>query len=351
MGTHPIFESDFDCLTDMIRTGKLLQRQSVLQLVRPKLEQKNEVADITEAIEGREDRKLFAPEYISPERQAPHSLWKRLVRQDCLRRRNVIEIPEFYVGSLLRVTYTDKYAQDKSTIFAGRVIYLHGFGTNHKVLLRNFVNGTMVNLKIDLYSPIIQKIEVLRLEKWKDSNLQYLKLCDPAYCTVPLDMMPEPPTPLNKPLKYFEGKVMFKRPTQMPEPPVTEQERVDDPIGTEGKHFNGHWQNIHYGDKRISLKQNQKWPQYQNLFADEFTIKEDDIYAQYLHRLANWAKYDIMRHHNFVDEKESVIKEMSRNKKILPQKTRAIGRPKVDYSKISKVWIEDYNLKTCEPTK
>ena len=86
----------------MIRTGKLLQRQSVLQLVRPKLEQKNEVADITEAIEGREDRKIFAPEYISPERQAPHSLWKRLVRQDCLRRRNVIEIPEFYVGSLLR---------------------------------------------------------------------------------------------------------------------------------------------------------------------------------------------------------------------------------------------------------
>ena len=145
----------------MIRTGRLLQRQSVLQLVRPKLEQKNEVADITEAIEGREDRKLFAPEYISPERQAPHSLWKRLVRQDCLRRRNVIEIPEFYVGSLLRysyflfilsmiprVTYTDKYAQDKSTIFAGRVIYLHGFGTNHKVLLRNFVNGTMVNLKV-----------------------------------------------------------------------------------------------------------------------------------------------------------------------------------------------------------
>jgi len=58
----------------------------------------------------------------------------------------------------------------------------------------------------------------------------------------------------------------------------------------QGKHFNGHWQNIHYGDNRISLKQNQKWPQYQNLFADEFTIKEDDIYAQYRHRLANWAK-------------------------------------------------------------
>ena len=58
-----------------------------------------------------------------------------------------------------------------------------------------------------------------------------------------------------------------------------------------------------------------------------------------------------MRHHNFVDEKESVIKEMSRNKNILPQKTRAVGRPKVDYSKISKVWIEDYNLKNCEPTK
>jgi hypothetical protein len=114
----------------MIRTGKLLQRQSVLQLVRPKLEQKNEVADITEAIEGREDRKLFAPEYISPERQAPHSLWKRIVRQDCLRRRNVIEIPEFYVGSLLRysfflfVLFYDSKSDLHGQIRAGQKHYL-----------------------------------------------------------------------------------------------------------------------------------------------------------------------------------------------------------------------------------
>jgi large subunit ribosomal protein L19 len=43
----------------------------------------------------------------------------------------------------------------------------------------------------EMYSPVIQKIEVLRLEKRLDSELLYLRDALPEYSTFPLDMEPE----------------------------------------------------------------------------------------------------------------------------------------------------------------
>ena len=111
------------------------------------------------------------------------------------------------INKKISVTFADKFATDKTSRFVGRVIWLEGFGTNHKILLRNKVLDQMVNLKIDLYAPIIDKIEVLRLEKWKDQNLRYLKFCDDSYCDIPFDMMAEPTPPLNEKIQTFEGKV------------------------------------------------------------------------------------------------------------------------------------------------
>ena len=79
---------------------------NVLKLVRPRLEQKSEVVEMTEAAQGREDRNIFTHEYVSPQKQPSWSVWKKLNRQDCLRRRKQIEIPEFYVGSVIAVTYS-----------------------------------------------------------------------------------------------------------------------------------------------------------------------------------------------------------------------------------------------------
>ena len=56
--------------------------------------------------------------------------------------------------------------------------------------MRNIVDDVAVNIKFDLYSPLIQSIQVLKLEKWSDSNLRYLMSCDAYYCTIPFDMMP-----------------------------------------------------------------------------------------------------------------------------------------------------------------
>ena len=76
------------------------------------------------------------------------------------------------------------------------------------MLLRNIVDDVAVNIKFDLYSPLIQKIDVLKLEKWKDNNLDYLiKFTSPEYCRIPFGMMPEIATPNTQQLKVFDAKV------------------------------------------------------------------------------------------------------------------------------------------------
>ncbi len=55
----------------------------------------------------------------------------------------------------------------------------------------------------ELYSPSIQKIEVLKLEKRLDEELFYLRDAPPQYSTVPFDfeVVPHPPgapVPINQ---------------------------------------------------------------------------------------------------------------------------------------------------------
>jgi len=48
-----------------------------------------------------------------------------------------------------------------------------------------------VEVMYEMYSPMIQKIEVIKLEKRLDDRLMYLRDCPIQYSTFPLDMEPE----------------------------------------------------------------------------------------------------------------------------------------------------------------
>lgn len=59
-----------------------------------------------------------------------------------------------------------------------------------------------------MYNPIIQSIQVLRLEKRLDDSLRYLRDCPLEYSTFPMDMAPEfrnqdAPVPINATLVRF----------------------------------------------------------------------------------------------------------------------------------------------------
>lgn len=73
------------------------------------------------------------------------------------------------------------------------------WNTSNKFLLI-LISG--VEILYEMYSPLLQSVEVLRLEKRLDEELLYLRDALPEYSTFPLDMDVEPvlegaPVPVN----------------------------------------------------------------------------------------------------------------------------------------------------------
>ncbi|XP_045779119.1 39S ribosomal protein L19, mitochondrial [Maniola jurtina] len=149
-----------------------------------------------------EYRHLY-PEFLpDPNPKWRNSLREKMERADMLKRRSQIDIPEFYVGSILAVTISDPHAQGKTNRFVGICIERKGCGLRAEFILRNVIDHQGVEVRYELYDPTIQSIQVLRLEKRLDDKLYYLRDALPEYCTFPQDMDPEilpegTPVPIN----------------------------------------------------------------------------------------------------------------------------------------------------------
>ncbi|XP_011860642.1 PREDICTED: 39S ribosomal protein L19, mitochondrial-like [Vollenhovia emeryi] len=139
------------------------------------------------------DRYRFIyPEFLpNPEPKYRNSLREKLERMDMMARRKHIGIPEFYVGSVLAVTYSEPHAPGKVNKFVGICIERNETGLRASCLLRNIVDNQGIEVLYELYDPAIQKIECLRLEKSLDPHLRYLRDAPPEYSTFPFDMEPE----------------------------------------------------------------------------------------------------------------------------------------------------------------
>ncbi|CAH0402343.1 unnamed protein product [Chilo suppressalis] len=143
------------------------------------------------------------PEFLpDPNPNWRNSLREKLERADMLERRSQIDIPEFYVGSVLAVTISDPHAQSKTNRFVGICIERKGCGLRAEFTLRNVVDHQGLEVRYDLYDPTIQSIQVLRLEKRLDDKLFYLRDALPEYSTFSFDMDPEilpegTPIPVN----------------------------------------------------------------------------------------------------------------------------------------------------------
>ncbi|XP_074050381.1 large ribosomal subunit protein bL19m isoform X2 [Macrotis lagotis] len=139
-------------------------------------------------------RRFLSPEFIPP-RGRTDPLKFRLERQDMLKRRKVLQVPEFYVGSILAVTSADPHAKGKSQRFVGICTRRSGHGLGATFVLRNVIEGQGVEICYDLYSPRLQALEVLRLERRLDADLSYLRDALPEYSTVEPGLRPEPRPP------------------------------------------------------------------------------------------------------------------------------------------------------------
>ncbi|XP_067400958.1 large ribosomal subunit protein bL19m isoform X2 [Emydura macquarii macquarii] len=133
--------------------------------------------------------RFLSPEFIPPrQRTAPLKFY--IERTDMIRRRKILDIPEFYVGSILSVTTADEYASDKTSRFVGICIQRGGKGLGATFVLRNVIEGQGVEIRYELYNPRIREIQVLKLEKRLDDNLMYLRDAFPEYSTFDVNMQP-----------------------------------------------------------------------------------------------------------------------------------------------------------------
>ncbi|CAG0888745.1 unnamed protein product [Cyprideis torosa] len=152
------------------------------------------------------------PEFLpEPDLKRRHRIREKLERQDMLRRRKVIDIPEFYIGTIMAVKVSDRWAPGKSTRFLGICIERGGVGLRAWFTLRNVVEGEGVQIKYEMYNPTIQQIEIIRLEKRLDDHLTYLRDAPAEYSYFPQDMLPEY-LPEGSPIPVNETKVPLKPP-------------------------------------------------------------------------------------------------------------------------------------------
>jgi len=149
-----------------------------------------------------QDAKLLAPpeyRFIYPEFlpepniQRRNRLGEKLERMDMIQHRSAIEIPEFYTGSILAITVTDTNSTNQVNRFLGICIQRGGVGLRAWAILRNVVDKQGVEILYQLYSPLILKVEVLKLEKRLDDELLYLRDALPEYSTFDFNMEPEIP--------------------------------------------------------------------------------------------------------------------------------------------------------------
>uniref|UniRef100_A0A8D0L2D0 Large ribosomal subunit protein bL19m n=1 Tax=Sphenodon punctatus TaxID=8508 RepID=A0A8D0L2D0_SPHPU len=123
------------------------------------------------------ERRFLSPEFIPPQQRT---------------KEKVLNIPEFYVGSIVSVTTAVPYASGKKRKFVGICIQRPGKGLSATFVLRNVIEEQGVEIRYELYSPLIQEIKVLKLEKRLDDDLTYLRNALPEYSTVDVNMMPVP---------------------------------------------------------------------------------------------------------------------------------------------------------------
>ncbi|XP_052894676.1 39S ribosomal protein L19, mitochondrial [Anopheles moucheti] len=138
-----------------------------------------------------------------------NSVREKLERKDMLDRRANIDIPEFYVGSIVAVTSSNLHAENKTARFVGICILREKCGLRARFIVRNVIDHQGIEISYDLYDPTLQKIEILRLEKRLDESLLYLRDALDEYSTFDVNMEPEI-LPEDSPVPINDVKVVLK---------------------------------------------------------------------------------------------------------------------------------------------
>ena len=87
------------------------------------------------------------------------------------------EVPQFNVGDTVKVYAKIKEGtRERTQIFEGTVLKKQGTGVRATFTVRKNSNGVGVDKTWPLHSPIVEKVEVVRMGKVRRAKLNYLRL-------------------------------------------------------------------------------------------------------------------------------------------------------------------------------
>ena len=86
------------------------------------------------------------------------------------------EIPEFHVGDTVKVyAKVIEGSRERTQVFEGVVLKRQGGSSRETFTVRKNSNGIGVEKTWPLHSPIVEKIEIVRLGKVRRAKLNYLR--------------------------------------------------------------------------------------------------------------------------------------------------------------------------------
>lgn len=141
----------------------------------------------------------------SPE-EANLDLHQYIEQRDMWERQQILHIPKFCVGSIIAVTRADQWSETGISKFVGLCIHINKYVNTkeYAFTLRNVIQGEPLEINFPFYNPLIQKIEVLRHERWENEvtdpkeeyhfGLQFLRDYPIEYSIVDEKMKAEPYT-------------------------------------------------------------------------------------------------------------------------------------------------------------
>jgi len=85
------------------------------------------------------------------------------------------EHPEFYPGSIVRVTYKESRTRPNTRRMVGIVISQVNRGLGSAFTIRNSIEGYAFEMEFQVFNPLIKNVEVLQLSRRRQAKLYYLR--------------------------------------------------------------------------------------------------------------------------------------------------------------------------------